>query len=117
MPAPILKITLYKKAAQTLVFTHVNRVTQLGIALTAEVLTFTVRREIDFVTFEFQLTTGSGITHDPDQGANPGKFSVAISTANSDLPLEDHVFDIWRDDEVIVDPRSAVLVELTVRQP
>jgi hypothetical protein len=79
-------------------------------------LRFQAKRTHDQVTALIAKATGSGITHDPDQGANPGKATLALDPADtSALPNRRTilVFDVEVDDGA--DPFTAISGTLEIR--
>lgn len=104
MSHPSVELDVYRTEAKVFVFTLIDRRTRLGLPLTGSTLRFTVRLTLDQVAFDIQKTTGAGIVHDPDQVANPGKFTLTLSTADLTLAIGDYFWDLFKDDEVKVAP-------------
>jgi hypothetical protein len=111
-----MRMTVYKKEALVIAFKLVNRSTRLGINLDGKVVRFTVRDELTTASAAISKSTGSGITHDPDQATNPGAGDLTLTTSDTDLDVSEYFWDLWVDDEVYVAP-SIFEVALSVRQP
>jgi len=117
MPASI-KLTVYRGEAKTYRFTLLDKSTREGIDLTGKTVRFHVREDIDTGgSPAIEKESGSGITH-ADQGTNPGEFDLALVAADTGAPanleITEYVWDLWLDDEVIVEP-SPFELALSVR--
>ena len=104
MSHPTIDLDVYRTEAKIFTFELVDRRTRTGINLDGAVLRFTARLTLEQVAFDIQKATGTGIVHDADQVANPGKFTLTLSTADLTLAPGDYFWDLFKDDELKVAP-------------
>lgn len=101
---PNIPITVFRSETLTQPFCLIDRRTRLGLNLDGKVVRFTVRASLAEAVLINKLT-GGGIVHDPDQVANPGKFTLTVPKADhTALAAFVHKWDLWVDDEVWVAP-------------
>ena len=99
------KLDIFKSEAKSFVITLVDAKTGAGIDLTGATLLASFAIDLDIAAIFTKTTPASGIVIDPDQATNPGKFTLTIDVADtSGLAVAEHVWDLWRDDEVVIGP-------------
>lgn len=113
MSHPSVNLHVFRKEAKVFTFALIDRRTREGRSLDGKTLTLTVRLTLDQIAADIQLSTGSGIVHDADQTANPGKFVATFSAGDTEVAPGDYFWDLHEDDEVIVGPGIVPSFEVT----
>lgn len=101
---PAIRLHAFRREGRVFPMRLVDRRTRAGIDLTGSVLTFTVRSDLSQTTPEIQIATGAQLVHDPDQVANPGKFTLTLTVADLTIAVGDYFWDLFKDDQLMVDP-------------